>query len=78
MEDQVPRHQFHVSLGAADPMEEPLTVGFPLPRHTDTVGLYRATPKRATSLTGHDHHLGQIFAEDHAVKKFCHGCEGPL
>ena len=68
MGGQGPRRHFHVSLGAADPLVEPLPVGVPIPRHPEAVGLRRVTPKRVASLTIHAHRLGHICVEAHVVE----------
>ena len=65
---QIPRLKFHVAIRAADLLTDSLTVGVPLPHHPEAVGLCRVTPKLATRLIIHAHHLGYIFAESHTDK----------
>ena len=66
---QEPHLQVCVALRSEDLMVEPLTVGVPLPHHPEAVGLRIVTAERASRLTRHAHHIGQIGADSHAVEQ---------
>ena len=55
-----PRHKFHVALGIADPLADPLLLDVSLPCNPDYAVLYRVSPKCVARLTIYYHHLGHI------------------
>ena len=60
---QGPSCQVCITIGAEESLAEPVPVGFPLPRHLESVGLFKVTPKRAACLASHAHCIGNICAE---------------
>ena len=68
MGGKVHLHQFHIALGAEDPLAELLRVGMTLPHHPEAKGLCRVTPKRIVIMKIYDHRLVHILTEAHAVK----------
>ena len=57
---QGPHNQVRFTVVAEDSLEEPVPYGFYLSHNPESVGLRRVTPKRASWLAIHVHHLGHI------------------
>ena len=70
---QVPCRQVRASIKEAESLEEPVQVSLPTPLDPYSVDLFRVTPKLTAWMTSHNHHIGHIVVESHAVKKIRQG-----
>ena len=75
---QLTRRQVQVTVTEKYSLAEPVPIEFSFPRHPESVGLCRMTPKCEACMESHAHYLGHIGAEAHTFKQIHKGSKRPL